>query len=473
MKSRSWNRMRSLALVRHRVKPPDAAVRPGPGCQCGLGLSPWRLLAKDGGWIALLVLFLGSVSVGWAGTDYYTAGFFTRGADAAFYIDSGDPVFDPFYVPLDRVSLLPRLTVLAIRDDNLFMNAKDRKTRGTVVQVIPGVALVYGRPEARHIFLDYGAVIPVYEDDDRLDDQISHMIMLGGAYLTTKSHVYGRVGFRRLENVDTLVGARIVKEDYIANVALEYRVSGKTLIGGLGSFDRHEFDSDQYVDYDRYYGAVRGFYEITPRSQVFIQGGMGRDDLARSDDGDADYYDVSLGVRGKPSPKTQVSGRVGYQWRTFDAAELEDIEHWIASLYGEVNPFGFSTFSSELYADLRPAVNARGSTSIDQRWTGSVSRRLWVERLRGNASLYVGRVDYRSPVQETAAEVPDGFVFDRRRDEYWGYTLGLDWWWKHNVSVGLAYSYTENRAARRSSEAIRDANSYDAGRWLLRASWNY
>ena len=419
------------------------------------------------GWRLGLVLLGLSVSVAWASTDYYTAGFFTRGADTAFYLDSGDPVYDPFYVPLERWALVPRLTILGTRDDNLFMSADRDSTSGTVVQAIPGVALIYGRPEARHVFVDYGAVIPVYEDDDRLDDKLSHLITVGGAYVTAKSHLYGRVGYRRLENVDTLVGARIVKEDYIANLALDYRLSGKTLLGVLGSFDRHEFDAPQYVDYDRYYGAVRVFYETTPRSQAFVQGGVGRDDLSTGADGigDADFYDVSLGMRGKPTPKTQVSGRVGYQWRTFDDAELDDLEHWIASLYGEANPFGFTTFSSEVYADMRPAVNAAGSTSIDQRWTGSVSRRLFVERLRGNASLFFGRVNYRG-----AAE---GFVFDRRRDDYWGYTLGLDWWLKYNISCGLAYSYIENRAARGESQELRDANSYDAHRWHLRLSWNY
>ena len=408
-----------------------------------------------------------------ASTDFYTAGFFTRGSDTVFYLDSGDPIFDPFYVPVARISLVPRLTILAVRDDNLFMNAEGQAERGTVVSAIPGIAVIFGRPEARHVYVDYGAVIPLYSDDDRLDDEISHMITLGGSYVTAKSHLYGRVGYRRLENTDTLVGARIVKEDYIANLALEHRVSAKTSVGVLGSIDRHDFESDRLIDYDRIYGALRLFYETTPRSQLFLQGGIGRDNLSGGDAGDADFYDLSVGMRGKPSPKTQVSGRVGYQWRTFAADELDDIERWIASLYAEVNPFGFTTFSSELYADMRPAVNSRGSTSIDQRWTGSVRRRLFTERLRGNASLYFGQVDFRGPAEEGDAVDLDGFVFDRRRDDYWGYSLGIDWWWKYNLSSGLAYSYIENRAGRGASQAIRDANSYDAGRWQLRVSWNF
>lgn len=419
----------------------------------------------------ILVLLL-SIGVASATTDYYTAGFFTRGSDTAFYLDSGDDIFDPFYVPVSRLSAVPRMTIVATRDDNLFMNSRETES-GTTINAMPGIAVVYGRPEARHIYADYGALIPLYADDDRLDDKISHLFTLGGNYVTAKSQLYGRLGYRRLENSDTLVGARIVKEDYIANLAFEHRLSGKTLIGVLGSVDRHEFSEDQYTDYDRYYGALRLFYEITARSQLFAQGGIGRDDLREGDFGDADFYDLSVGMRGKPTPKTQVSGRIGYQWRTFKGDELEDFERWVAALYGEVNPFGYTTFSSELYADVRPAVNSRGSSSIDQRWTGSVARRLFTERLRGNASLYFGRVDFRSPLTEQDMDFPDSFVFDRRRDSYWGYSLGLDWWWKYNISSGLVYSYIENRAGRSASEAIKDANSYDAGRWQLRVSWNY
>ena len=420
-------------------------------------------------------LILGATAtVALGSTDYYTAGFFTRGADTAFFIDSGDPVFDPFHVPMQRWALVPRLTILATRDDNLFMNADNQAERGTVVHAIPGVALIYGRPEARHIFVDYGTIIPVYEDDDRLDDKVSHMLTLGGAYVTPKTRLYGRVGHRRLEDADTLVGARIVKKDYIANLALDYRLSGKTLLGALGSFDRHEFDEERYVDYERIYGALRVFYETTPRSQLFLQAGLGRDDLRGTESfGDADFFDLAVGIRGKPSPKTAASGRVGYQWRTFEDDGLEDIEHWIASLYAEANPFGFTTFASELYADMRPAVNAQGTTTIDQRWTGSVTRRLFIERLRGNASLFLGRVNYRGPREVADSTGIDDFIFDRRRDNYWGYTLGLDWWWKHNISTGLAYSYIENRGARGTTEELRDANSYEAHRWHLRLSWNY
>ena len=415
-----------------------------------------------------------SVNGSRATTDAYTGSFFTRGSYTGHYLESGDPIYDPLYVPLDRWSLVPRVTVVATREDNLFLSA--RKTRGVSVQVVPGAVLIWGRPEANHLFADFGAIIPVYDSSDQLDDRPSYLFTLGGVVQTVKSQVALQAGYRRLENSDTLVGARIVKQDYIANLTLDHHVSAKSSVGLHGGIEQHDFESAQYVDYQRLYGAARLYKKLTAMSEGFFQAGLGRDDLdtGPGNYGDATFYDFSLGIRGKPSPKTSATGRVGYQWRTFEDDGLEDIEHWIASLGAETNPFGFTTFSTELFADIRPAVNAAGSSTIDQRWTVSASRRLFVDRLRGAASLFLGRVDYRSPNAEPRLEgAAPVLIYDRRRDEYWGYTLGLDWWPRQNISMGLNYSYVDNRAARNADEAIQRESAYDSGRWMLRVSWNY
>ena len=422
----------------------------------------------------LLVLTALTPRTARATTDAYTAGFYTRGAYTGYYLDSGDPIYDPIYVPMNRWSLVPRVTLTASREDNLFMSSE--RQSATVIYLIPGATLIWGRPEANHLFADAGAIIPLEDSSGQLEEEPSLLLSLGGVYQTGKSQVGAQAAYRRLENVDTLVGARIVKQDYIANVVVDHHTSAKSTVGALGSFERHDFEAAEFVDYDRIYGAARLYHELTPLSQVFVQGGIGRDDLDSGPGGygDADFYDISLGLRGKLSPKSSASGRVGYQWRTHDDDALEDVEHWIASLYAETNPFGFTTFSTELFADIRPAIHSVGSSAIDQRWTGSVSRRLFVDRLRGQGSVYVGRIDYRSPRDEPRLQEPDySLVYDRRRDEYWGFTLGLDWWIRRNFSCGLAYAYIENEAARDADEEVRRAGSYDSGRWTLRLSWNY
>ena len=436
---------------------------------------------RNGAWarIAVPLLALGATVLrappAAAQQDIYAEGFFTHGVRAGYYLDTNDPIYDPVYVPLQRWSLVPRVTLTATREDNLYMDSR-KKEDATVIRLVPGATLIWGRPEGNNLYLDTGVVFLLDDSSDRLDDKPSFMLTLGGVYQTMKSQVSARGGYRRLEDADMQVGARIVKEDYTANAGVDHRLSAKTTAGVIGGVELHRFDSETYVDYDRFYGGVRLYKELTAMSDLFVQGGLGRDDVdsGAGGYGDADFYDAAIGIRGKPTPKTSATGRVGYQWRTFDSADLEDIEHWTASIGAETNPRGFTTFSTELLADLRPAIGSAGSTSIDQRWAGSVSRRLFVERLRGRASVFVGRVDYRSPAKEPQPQEPvSGLIYDRRRDEYWGYSLGLDWWVRQNFSLGLSYAYVENNAAQDADEQVREESSYDSGVWSLRLSWNY
>jgi len=410
-----------------------------------------------------------------ARNDYYTANFYSRGTDAASDIDRGDDEFEPFYIPVTDWSILPRVTLTATRDDNLFLDAQGTED-GTVVDLIPGVMAIYGRPDHNHLYADYGSIIPLYNSSDLLDDNPSHMLTLGGVYQTGKSQIQGRAGYRRLESLNTLVGARILKEDWIGDVEVEHRLTSKSSASIVGAVELHEFDDPEYVDYQRTYGAGRFYHRMTARSEAFVQGGVGRDDLdTKPDDfGDADFFDLSVGVRGKPSPKTSASGRVGHMWRKMDSAELNDVDDWIASLAGEANPFGLTTFSTELYSDIRPAINSAGSTTIDQRLSVGLMRRLFTERLRGNASVFLGVTDYQGPVAAPARfSESDPLVYDGREDQYWGYALGLDWWAQKNLSFGLAYSYVQNEGSQETGSESTDRTSYDSGRWTFRTSWNY
>lgn len=408
--------------------------------------------------------------------DDYTSGFYTHGAETAAYLDTGDPVFDPFYMPVRRLAVVPRVTLEATRDDNLFMNAGDETSAGTVVNLAPGLLAIRGRPSDDHLYADYGSIIRVYDSSERLQDKPSHLLTFGGVYRTARSDLEGRAGYRRLENVDTVEGARILKQDYILNLALDWRLSAKTSAGLLTNLERHNFDASRYTDYDRYYGAARVYYDVSRRSQIFAQGGLGRDNLdtGATDFGDADFRDVSAGVRGKPTPKTSATGRAGYMWRTYDDERIDDIEHWIASLYGDVSPFGVSTFWSELGADIRPVISSAGAATIDRRLSVGVRRRLLSERLRGQGSVFAGRVDYRGLIAAPVEGMEDITASPQQRnDEYWGFLVGADWWTRHHLSCGLTYSYIENDAYSGASSELKRAHAYEAGRWTLRCSWNY
>ena len=404
---------------------------------------------------------------GRAAEDGYSAGFLTRGVDAAAYIDQGGAVVDPFYVPAKTGALLPRVSLSVRHDDNVFLDPTNGTT-GTSIELVPGLLAIWGRPSGNHLYADYGMILPVYESETDLRDKPSHLLRLGSAYRTGKSQIQGQVGYRRLEDVDTVLGARVAKEDVYADLGGEYRITGKSSAGLQGRAEINEFDEEKYVDYARYYGAGRLYRRMTPKSQGFIQGGVGRDEPRRSSDSAAaaDFYDLSVGVRGKQTPKFHSVGRVGYMWRTYDDEDRDDYSHWIASLRAESTPLGLTTWSAELLADVRPAVDSAATDVVDQGLVLGASRRLFTERLRGNASATFGRIDYSGADPEEGGR-------DGRTDRYWGFSLGADWWSKQRFSVGLAYSYMRRDGDVDGDREARDSASYEQGRWVFRASWNY
>ncbi len=424
----------------------------------------WFLLAGAAGAAPLSV---------WAALDSYASGFYTRGVETAFYLDQGGAVFDPFYMPVKTGALLPRVTLSVSHEDNVFLDPEDG-TAATSVNLAPGLLAIWGRPADNHLYADYGLGIPLYNSEEEVSDRPSHLLRLGAVYRTPKSQINGQFGYRHLEELDAVVGARVLKRDYFADLSAEHRISGKSSLGGLGRAERHDFDAEDYVDYDRYYGGGRLYHRLTPKSEGFVQAGLGRDEPRDATDAasGADYHDLALGVRGKQSPKFSSSGRVGYMWRTYDDQARGSFEHWIAALEARSSPFGLTAFSAELYADVRPAADEAGLDTVDQGVVVSAARRLFSERLRGNASVTLGRIDYHGGEAEPAAGAAP-LAFDGRSDNYWGFTLGVDWWTKQHFSLGLAYSYMQRDGSQDADAELQEATSYEYGRWTLRASWNY
>lgn len=425
-----------------------------------------------------ILLFMGlwaliATPAGQAAADRFAAGFFTRGVDVAYYLDQGSPTLDPFYVPVQTGALLPRVSLAVLHEDNVFLEPGDG-TAATSISLAPGLLAIWGRAAGNHVYADYGMNIPLYSSEEEISDDPSHLLRLGLVYRTAKSQVNIEGGARHLEDLDYAVGARVVKGDYFGDLNLEHRISAKSSLGAVGRLERHEFEAESYVDYDRQYGAGRVYHRLTPKSEGFLQLGLGRDEPlhARHADSAADFYDLSLGLRGKQSPKLSSSGRVGYMWRQYDSSTRPDLEHWIASLEVKSTPVGLTTFELELYADVRPAADQTGVDTIDQGLVVSAQRRLFIERLRGNASLTLGQITYHG---QSLPPPSDGLppIYDGREDTYWGFTVGADWWTRQRFSLGLAYSYMERNESRDGAPSQQQASSYEYARWVLRASWNY
>ncbi len=412
-----------------------------------------------------------------SGLDSFSSGFYTRGVDAAAYVDREDSAVAPFYMPLgSRWMLLPRITVSAVYEDNAALPRDDPKP-GASVTILPGVLLLYGRPDRNHLYIDAGLIIPVHNDSEMLDEKNSYLLTAGGVYRTGKSSLTGRLGYRRIENIDTQVGDRLIRVNTTGDLGAEVRLSRKSSVGAMASVSMHDFESEQYIDYVRYYVGGRYYYRVTPKSDGYLQLGAGHDALRQNsvdESGNADFFDISVGFRGKQTPKSSVSGQIGYRWRSIQGDDLKDVNHYIAALDAKTSPFGLTTFSAGITADLRPAVQAEGVTTVDQRITVGASRRLFRESVRGWANLFFGSVDYygSSVRPEDRPLVTESF-YDSRTDHYRGYSFGVDWWMRHRLSMGFFYSYFEKTDGSHDRVAVEYQRLYHTSRFGLRLSWNY
>lgn len=403
-----------------------------------------------------------------SGFQDYSSGYYTRGLETAVYMDQGSGVIDPFYVPVKDWSLSPRITLTVTWDDNLYLDNDDPQ-RAELIDVIPGALLIYGNPSQNYIYLDAGVNYSAYDSSKSLENKANYLLTLGTVYRTGKTTLSGSAGYRRAETADTVVGKRIVADDFIVDAGIEHQLTAKSSGAVALSSEFNQYEDPELNDYERQTASLRLFNKVTEASDVYGELGFGRDDIdtAEGHEGDASFTEASVGFRGKQSAKLTVSGAAGYQWRTFQEGDQEDVEHWTSTLGANYNPFGFTTIYGGVGSSLTPAINSLGQTTVDIRYTLGLNRRLFTDRFTGNASVFYGMYDYLGTATGDAA------VNNNRQDDYFGYNLGLDYYTVHNLSLGLTFSYFENEGNQNADAEGRDRTAYDSGRWVLRASWNY
>jgi len=362
---------------------------------------------------------------------------------------------------------VPRLTLTATHDDNLFLTAEEAES-SYFVDLIPGVLLVLGRPDDSNIFLDAGTIIQLYDSSKEVDNRVNYLLTLGGQRKTPKNVISASAGYRYREDIDTVVGGRVAQDDYLFNAGIEQDISAKTSAGLDGSYEINYYEDPVLVDNRRLYGSASAYYKNTESRSTFLRLGMGTDHPGDNDTvGDSDFYEILLGMRGKQSPKLVLSGSAGYQWRTFADDDEDELRHWVAGLNIESTPFGLTTVYGDVATGIRPAANSLGQTTIDQRYTVGLRRQLFTKRLQGAISGFLGNVDYYGQ-----SVVDPSINFDRE-DEYWGYNIGLDYWTPKNISIGLDYSFYKNEGNRQGTDQQKQDATYDQGRWVLRTSWNF
>lgn len=375
-------------------------------------------------------------------------------------------------IDLGPVVIRPHLGVWLTYNDNVYFEATD-EVDDYAWTVSPGLSAIYGNSGHNYLSAAYDYQTVHYFDETAADYD-SHIISANAHYEAPRTtyHVYDSYTDTQVDSTET--SEEVERMQNILGASVERFISSKTSAEVNGGYTTTDYERDDYVDYDEYRVGGRFYYRVRPKTDVFADAAYGwvdlkplpadvnadlsdRFDIAIDDSyGDAEYEEVSAGVRGQLGAKTKATGRVGYQHRTFDEGDqIEEIDTWIASFGMETRLT--SRMSGGMTASRRifPWTTVPGNSAVATTVSPYLRRQLWRNRVSLAGSASYEWVDYYEASGETA-----------REDEYLSATVLLDWRMRQNLTLGAGYTYAQNESTE---------NDYNAERnlFLVRAMYNY
>ena len=365
----------------------------------------------------------------------------------------------------------PRVGFYAIQEDNLFLSS-ETPTEETYMVLSPGIGARYGKNEKRYLTMDVATDISISNEEDP-EDMNNVQVSLGGYAHEGKSSMYGRYTYRYLRSGDIIVGNRISKKEHSASAGYDRKISRKTSWGVHGNYLSPDYEEESYTDYEDGNVGLRFSWQAFDKTTLYTQGTYGRVKVDTIEDefADAEYVEGSIGMASTLSQRWSLNGRVGYQERMYENEDLQNVEGYTGNMVLSGHVFDYWNVSLGAWSLIQPAVNEAGATMVEKRIQPAISRRIFVDQVVGSASMVWGQVDYStSNAAEEAGEISNVLVYDGRQDDYWGYTLAVDWAVSDGLSTGLEYSYIENKW--NGPEDIETTN-YEAGRWIFRVEYVY
>jgi hypothetical protein len=380
-------------------------------------------------------------------------------------------VEDRDFLTAGALSVHPRLAVLAIDEDNVFLSDEGAVGDSYIV-ITPGVLARYGETQKNYAYVDVTADIPAGYDEDAEDIDNFQLTALGH-FEQSKSTINGWYKFRELRSGDIVIGNRVSKEEHVVYGGYDHQLSQKTAAGVNASYSQHDYASEDYTDYTELKLSGRVYWKAFDKTRLFAEVSSGNVAIDSRIDGfgDADYLEGTLGLDTAVNTRWHAGGSVGYQIREFDRDDIEDVEGITAAARLNGHLFDHVKAGVNFWSLIQPAVNEAGATLTETRVEPTISRRVFTDNLVASGSMVWGWVNYKSPDNQAAVgELETELVFNDREDTYWGYTLSLDWQALTQLTMTLGYSYIENDADQIPGE---ESATYEATRWMLRAQYNF
>lgn len=308
-------------------------------------------------------------------------------------------------------------TVGVRADDNIYLSRV--ATDDVIFDVVPGIAVEFGRNANLHTTLTFAEAFARYSDNDHLNSNLFSGI-LSSNYDDEKLKFSFGTSFRQIEQ--NTVDIRDLTRRDVFNIRgnLEMLLTAKSSVAVGAMFDDTNYERSSYADTEIKTVPLNYYLKLTPKVDMSFGYRFRDTQVSLGQDSQDSFFNV--GARGEFTPKLVGSFAVGYNRRSISGGNDRDQLGVNSSFSYSVTPKTLIQFG------IDNDFGTSGSGSQQKNFTVSTGVNTRISEQWGY-SLGLSRRQ---------------ISYDTRRDTYWEGQVGVDYTIKAGISILASYTYRNN-----------------------------
>lgn len=351
-------------------------------------------------------------------------------------------VFSNDYVYAQEGWFKPFLSVREEYDDNIYLTDTNEKS-DWITTVSPGFTIEPRTTKHKFTF-DYYADLKFFADCDG-ENNYNHTTNAEAQFLFNKV----RLGFantfryfseqagsedtnrvdRTQDYVRTLVTFDFNKLDL--SLGYNYKLENYRSNAAIGAF-RGQALTYKDLERNEHEGEIEAAFKLWPKTALLFSGIYGTIDHDTGKKSDSDYFDVLTGLRGQPTAKCAVEGKIGYR-----AQDYKDYDNDFESLIFEGSLIEDFTSRDTLRLDflrISNETNYKDNAYYKNTFFGAGYTHGFTDKVSGSIDFSYQRNSYPTETTETGKT-------DKREDDFWSYGIGVSYELSKWLIADVKYEY--------------------------------
>jgi hypothetical protein len=346
--------------------------------------------------------------------------------------------------PLDDwpIKFHPHLDLQSSYDDNVQISSTNQQADFSFL-ISPGLQLEYGNLDHNYISLDYTLGIEEFYRLTNLN-AINHDLVLKSLFNFSRVKLQIDHTFKDDTSEDFETGSRVEEQQNVTAASAEYSVNQYFSIGALYHQEFHHFPTPGQIDNELFEPGVAVYYHVSPKTDVYGEFDYGIADVSQGEN--AQFENISLGLRGKVTSKITGNIGVGYEHRDFSGTtpSIDTVVSSI-SLHGDFTKHTFADLM--MSRQISPSVTNASSSVTTTRADLQINQKIYREKFL----VYIG-----------GAYEHDEYTGVSRIDNIWEGRVGARYFATKWLEFGATYRYQHNASTATSISFEQDLASVDA-----------